>query len=448
MRKEWLLLATSVVLTLLVSLGIISWLAPGLLGVARDLQLVQIDEKVPPFYEGVLRREDFQTNDFLLKDPVTRVRARPLLPMRIDGGPHDILGFRNPAVPNIADVITIGDSMTYGNNALMGDNWPSRMQDLLASSPATVYNMSTGGWGAVQYLNIFANATVFQPRVIVVAFYTGNDPLDSFMMVYGNSYWEWLRPDPSLSKADAPQVAFPAPEDERWPVTFADGVSTVFTPALRLASNSEAPAVKAGYAIMADVARRISGLDKNLGTRLVFTVIPTKELVYEQKVRRENLSAPEEYLQLVAQERAHIDALEAVIRALPDADYIDVLTPLQNAALGSRALYLRSGNGHPVAAGYNIIADTIASGIRPMIPPQPSGEFVLNEAEILTGLVVSEGKVWYFSSPQVMEANGWSLVDVPEIKRRDIAGLEYGGMINEIDPARFGPVKLALGKSL
>jgi hypothetical protein len=46
-----------------------------------------------------------------------------------------------------------------------------------------------------------------------------------------------------------------------------------------------------------------------------------------------------------------------------------------------------------------------------------------------------------------MEANGWSLNNVPRIRRRDLADLEYGGMINEIDPSRFGPVKLAQGKA-
>lgn len=448
MKKEWLLLAGSVMLTLLASLGILSWLAPGLLGMAPDLQLVQIDKKVPPFYEGALRREDYQTNKFLLQDPITRIRARPLLPLRIDGGPHDILGFRNPAVPNIADVVTIGDSMTYGNNALMGENWPSQLRGLIDEKPVSVYNMSTGGWGAVQYLNMFTNATLFQPRVIVVAFYTGNDPLDSFLMAYGNSYWDWLRPDSSLTKADAPQVAFPAPEEQRWPVSFADGVSTVFTPNLRLASNSGEPAAAAGYAIMEEVARRISQLNRKLGTRVVFTVIPTKELVYERKVRLEKLSAPEAYRQLVANERAHINRLETVIRTLPNADYIDVLTPLQNAALGSRALYLTTGNGHPVAAGYEIIARTIASGIEAMIPPPPSGEFILNEGDILTGLVINAGKVWFFNSPQIMAANGWSLAGVPEISRRDIAGLEFGGMVNEINPGKYGPTKLALDDHL
>jgi hypothetical protein len=57
MKKEWLLLSISVLVTLIAALGIIRWMAPGLLGVPVDLQLVQVDEKLPPFYEGAFRRE-------------------------------------------------------------------------------------------------------------------------------------------------------------------------------------------------------------------------------------------------------------------------------------------------------------------------------------------------------------------------------------------------------
>lgn len=125
MKKEWLLLLASVITTLVLSVGVIRWLAPGLLGIASDLQLVQLDEKAPPFCKGTLKNGDTSTADFILKDPLTRVRARPFFPRTGGGarGPNDLLGFRNNGVPNVADVITIGDSMTYGNNALMENNW-------------------------------------------------------------------------------------------------------------------------------------------------------------------------------------------------------------------------------------------------------------------------------------------------------------------------------------
>jgi hypothetical protein len=51
-----------------------------LLGVPADLELVQIDKKVPPFYEGVFRTEDYQATDELLKDPLARERDIARLP--------------------------------------------------------------------------------------------------------------------------------------------------------------------------------------------------------------------------------------------------------------------------------------------------------------------------------------------------------------------------------
>src|SRR5215831_8889691 len=36
----------------------------------------------------------------------------------------DDWGFRNPKVPQTADIVAIGDSHTYGNTARMEDSWP------------------------------------------------------------------------------------------------------------------------------------------------------------------------------------------------------------------------------------------------------------------------------------------------------------------------------------
>src|SRR5262245_46686266 len=36
----------------------------------------------------------------------------------------DSWGYRNKSVPTSADIVAIGDSHTYGNNAPMADSWP------------------------------------------------------------------------------------------------------------------------------------------------------------------------------------------------------------------------------------------------------------------------------------------------------------------------------------
>ena len=44
--------------------------------------------------------------------------------------------------------------------------------------------MASGGWGPVQYLYMAEKALAFRPRVLVVAFYSGNDAFDAVKVAY------------------------------------------------------------------------------------------------------------------------------------------------------------------------------------------------------------------------------------------------------------------------
>ncbi len=367
MKREWMLLLGMTVVTVWVVIGMVRWLAPELLGGPTDLQIVQLDEKMPPFYEGVFRRDDYASREFLLKDPVTRVRPKPLFPDLGGVGPHDILGFRNQAVPNVADILVIGDSQTYGNNARLESNWPNQMKTALPQEDLSVYGMAVGGWGAPQYLAMASKAFAFGPKAIVVAFYSGNDPLESFSLVYGTKVWEWLIPDQSLTAADAPSAQFPAPESEWWKAEFSDGIQTVFTPTLRLTSNLDHPAVAAGWQIMADVAKVVSELAARNQVHVAFTIIPTKELAYRRKVQAEGLVPPEDYQRLVTREAENIETLAGSIQALPHGTYVDVVTPLQESATENLSLYPANINGHPVSAGYAVVGRAVAAALRPSL---------------------------------------------------------------------------------
>ena len=69
MNRDLWLLTGSVVLTVAVALGMIRWLAPGLLGGPADMQLVQLDKRVPAYYDGVFRNEHFSAREFQLLEP-------------------------------------------------------------------------------------------------------------------------------------------------------------------------------------------------------------------------------------------------------------------------------------------------------------------------------------------------------------------------------------------
>ena len=297
--KDILLLSGSTLATLAIAIGLIRWLAPGLLGINADLVLVKSSGEAVPFFETAINIPADES--LLVPDPLVKQRGMPLLQDWGPIGPGDLLGFRNRSVINYADVLIVGDSQTYGNAAIIYENWPHQLQRGL-STGSSVYSMATGGWGAIQYLYAARKGLAFSPKVLIVAFYSGNDALKSFMLAYGSEIWNHLRPDPALAATDAPHYPYPPPAEDEWRVTFDDGQQTVFTPKLRYASNQRHPAVDAGYRIMLEVSRRITRQATQAGAKVVFTIIPTKELVHQQRIAFEGIQPPPSYLQLIEAE--------------------------------------------------------------------------------------------------------------------------------------------------
>jgi lysophospholipase L1-like esterase len=444
MKKEWLLLFVSVVITLLTVLGLVRWLAPQLLGIPVDLQLVRVDKKVPPFFENVFRLEDLSA-EAIISDPLIN-RGKPFYPDNITYGPGDLLGFRNRHIPNVADIITIGDSQTYGNNVAIEQNWPNQLAAGLKNKQNTLYNMSVGAWGATQYFEIFQKAMWFQPLLIIVAFYTGNDPLDSFIRVYGDERWQDFRPNTELFKEDTPKAVYPdpqkVPESEFWRVFFNDGIIMTFTPKYRhIANMYNHSVVMAGYSIMEQLAEKMTFMARKFNVKLIFTIIPTKELVYAKKILSDNKTLRQDYRALVEDEQKNIRELAKNLAAIPGATYVDVVAPLQDAALGTRYLYSIAENGHPLEYGYSVIAKTLRPHANKLLPDKIEGPVLLVKGKLQDNeiCIIKDNKLWYFSSLDHYKKNGWDKNNLKEIQRRDIENMSFAGTINEIDPERFGP---------
>lgn len=103
-NSELVLILISTIISVVLGLTIIRWLQPSLLGISDDLVLVKSAQKKNPFYENIFDEASLRSSKFILKDPVVKGRARPLFPEMPGIGPNDILGFRNEAVPNRADI--------------------------------------------------------------------------------------------------------------------------------------------------------------------------------------------------------------------------------------------------------------------------------------------------------------------------------------------------------
>jgi lysophospholipase L1-like esterase len=106
---------------------------------------------------------------------------------------HDRKGFRNLEVPATADIVALGDSQTYGAGVDAADVWPRRLASLTGH---TVYSMAYGGYGPTHSLALWDEAVALSPKVIIEAFYAGNDLADSFDHAYRRKMF------PELKSAD------------------------------------------------------------------------------------------------------------------------------------------------------------------------------------------------------------------------------------------------------
>ncbi len=443
MKKEWLLLIAVSAVTIGVALAGIRYFAPQLLGIPIDLQSVQVSEEIPPFFENVFRSEDHNTGEFILKDPVSRVRGRALMRRSLVVGPHDLLGFRNHEIPNVVDIIVIGDSQTYGVNALLEANWPSQMKQSLKSD-RTVYAMATGGWGAIQYLDMLSKSTVFKPELIIVAFYSGNDPSETFSLVYGSGVdnWEGFKVDPDTSGDDRPKfVGFPSPAEKNWLVEYSDGQKTEFTPELRLISNDTGYAVvRESWAIMEKIAGNMARIAISTQTKLIITMIPTKELAHLKRVRRDRIALDPVYEKLVRMEQENIGKLFDHVESLEGVISLDIIPDLQEAALGPNPLYPENSNGHPLAYGYQVVGNLIAGRVN---AEYKKPDVALRKVASGGGgspmyFLYKDNRLLLFASEKVATGNGWNLTDAKPILFRDF-NKPIAGTINLIDSERFGP---------
>ncbi|MGH9897182.1 MAG: SGNH/GDSL hydrolase family protein, partial [bacterium] len=134
-------------------------------------------------------------NKVSLPDPELGHRPNPAYIL------HDRLGYRNASVPERIDIIALGDSQTYGTGVPREAAWPQQLEEI---SGAAVYQMAFGSWGPVQFLTLFQQAAELRPKLVIAAFYFGNDLFDSWHGVYKQGIHPALMAeDPSVLRAIA-----------------------------------------------------------------------------------------------------------------------------------------------------------------------------------------------------------------------------------------------------
>lgn len=431
MRKDWLLAIGTTLLTLVLALLAIRWLAPQLFGVPLDLRLVSVDESRVPFFELLFAQQGIGSGAFSVADPYTVQRGAALLQSTGEAGPHDLAGFRNPAIPNVVDIVAIGDSQTYGLGATMAESWPHLITAGLAG--ASSYSMALGGWSAPQYLYMLGHAMRLRPRVVVVAFYVGNDPIEAYAQVYGDPRLAEFRHPSGVQPEAPPPVQFPAPREDQWRVDLPGDRWLHFTPRVRRINVMAHPSADEGWRILGEMAARMVGIARAQGAEIRFTIIPTRELAYLPLLQANGIEPPSEYALLVAEEGRRTADFWALLERLAPGSYVEVTSALQDAILRGEFVYPNGVDGHPAAAGHAAIAAALATALKPLLPAAACGEFRLVDASGVTQqLGVADGRAYWIGG----DPNSAKAADLPSFTARDLAVLQQLSAPAALTPRR------------
>lgn len=310
-------------------------------------------------------------------------------------GGHDAWGFRNFRKPEGADIVSIGDSQTYGVAARAVESWPAVLG---AIREQTVYNMGLGAYGPIQYLHLMRTYVIqLKPKIVIVGFSLGTDLWDTYKMARSNRHWEF----PETAAGPEPQVPelviqSPAGRFLRGPREWLRKHSLLYAIATRLPISDlfrrqEATALTPEYRddrhdVLIHLDHRVRFLDMNdarikVGMeitkrvlmdmkdeakkqhfRLIIVLLPTKAQVYGKLLERAGFI--DKHLQYAEALRNEIETRK-ILASFLIANNIDVVDPLPalEAAVEKGDIY-PFAESHPNKDGYRIIAETIDQHLR------------------------------------------------------------------------------------
>jgi len=132
-------------------------------------------------------------------------------------------------------------------------------------------------------------------------------------------------------------------------------ISTIFTPAYRSAAlNLDDLRISESLKISLGIFKEVRDYLEPEGAEFVLAIIPTKESAYRAQIETDNQS----YKQLIAYENeVRKQILEYCL--IEGINCYNLLPDLQSALSRGEALYPRHHDGHPLAKGYEVIAQNL-----------------------------------------------------------------------------------------
>jgi hypothetical protein len=301
-------------------------------------------------------------------------------------------GFRSPEGAVRAHIVAIGDSHTFGGNVGTNEAWPTL---LAAKMQEPYYNFGVPGYNIVEYQLILKQAFRLDPSVAVLAVYPYND-FESFCRSYiaALDRGAGLK-DQTLCAGQSQNQA--APAGRWWDFSAAMSLARdyarkarTFSPRLPLLGFNEnivfrvsSPGREASFVLpdraayldkvnsqrhdKVDAERFFRGLISDFNNHLaahrsrgLVVIIPSKDKVYGEWAKTQNISFPNEILDLISYEDEWTIFSKRVANdaGLPTCDLIEPLVEL--VSTGGKA-YPQFENSHPIAPGYAVYARAIAS---------------------------------------------------------------------------------------
>jgi hypothetical protein len=328
-------------------------------------------------------------------------------------------GFRNKRVPAKADVVTVGDSHTYGNTATMDDAWPSV---LARATGLNVYNLGLGGYGPNQYYHLLMTKGLkLHPKLIICGLYMGDDFENAFSITHGLEYWSYLRkekwaavsadnwdPGPPVLGAGMRNwlskhsmlyrviihgpflsfikeyIRFKEVSARNDPYTTAliineKNIREAFRPLGFVETlNEHSGPIREGRRITFHLLNEMDKACRQAGCRLLVVIIPTKESVFAEYIE----NAPQLHLHAALSTVISGDgvAKRDLVQFLDAAGipHVDTLPALKQAA--EHGLYAQTTRDmHPSKNGYRVIGEVVAEYLK-----QTDTETVLQQPTLAT----------------------------------------------------------------
>ena len=349
------------------------------------------------------------------EDPILGNVIRP-------GGDYDQSGFRNAEVLTEATVVAIGDSQTQGNNATREQAWPQVLgviattsvyqmalggygpvqYDYLTDKAVLLYpkiviagfyfgnDLSDAYRLAYNYdywkdlrSNNFVIATSSASSTEAIDYrtllQTGLPPDSLPFKIYQVRLW--IRAHSLVyaklgdaSRALRERIGVAKTKDEKL-TQIADyaaehpdlifnvnepGIETVLSPAYRIETVSfSEPTTKEGWRIAQDRFRDMKRKLDEKQVRFLLLVIPTKEKVYLEHMKHKGGKIPDVF-NLYDRNETELEVATKDFCVKEGIDCIFALPAMAAALDRGEAIYGKTMDGHPLPAGYRVIAEAVS----------------------------------------------------------------------------------------